>query len=83
MIPHSSVFEAVPISDGQPGEAIQKIMSAPLVFERKIVGVIQISRKANSAPEAGSDFTHQQSRELKAIAEALAPCISASAKTHA
>jgi len=82
VIPHSSVFEAVPISDGQPGEAIQKIMSAPLVFERKVVGVIQISRKANSAPEAGPDFKHQQLRELKAIAEALAPCIRAGAKTH-
>jgi hypothetical protein len=44
------------------------------------VGVIQISRKANSAPDAGPDFTHQQLRELKIIAEALAPCISLGVK---
>ncbi len=83
VIPHSSVFEAVPIADNQPGEAIQKIMSAPLVVDRKVVGVIQISRKANSAPDAGPDFTHQQLRELKTIAEALAPCVSLGVKANA
>ena len=46
VIPHSSVFEAVPIAENQPGEAIQKIMSAPLIVDKKVVGVIQISRKA-------------------------------------
>src|SRR6266481_5064295 len=65
VIPHSSVFEAVRIAEDQPTEAIQKIMSAPLVVDRRVVGVIQISRKANSAPDAGPDFTHQQLRELR------------------
>jgi transcriptional regulator with GAF, ATPase, and Fis domain len=83
VIPHSSVFEAVPISEDQPGEAIQKIMSAPIVVDRKVVGVIQISRKANTAPEAGPDFTHQQLRELKQIADALAPCIGAGVRAPA
>ena len=83
VIPHSSVFEAVPIAADQPGEAIQKIMSAPIVADRKVIGVIQISRKANTAADAGDDFTHQQLRELKAIAEALAPCISGGVKTIA
>jgi GAF domain len=83
VIPHSSVFEAVPIAEGQPGEAIQKIMSAPVVFEKKVVGVIQISRKAAAMSEAGPDFTHQQLRELKVIADALAHCISLGAKVHA
>jgi len=82
VIPHSSVFEAVRIAEDQPTEAIQKIMSAPLVVDRRVVGVIQISRKANSAPDAGPDFTHQQLRELKIIAEALAPCISLGVKAH-
>jgi transcriptional regulator with GAF, ATPase, and Fis domain len=82
-IPHSSVFEAVRIAADQPGEAIQKIMSAPLLVDRKVVGVIQISRKANSAPDAGPDFTHQQLRELKIIADALAPCISVGVKANA
>ncbi|MGA9142988.1 MAG: GAF domain-containing protein [Candidatus Acidiferrales bacterium] len=83
VIPHSSVFEAVPISEDQPGEAIQKIMSAPLIVERKVVGVIQISRKANATSDAGPDFTQQQLRELKTIAEALAPCIGAGVKANA
>jgi GAF domain len=83
VIPHSSVFEAVPIAEGQPGEAIQKIMSAPVVHDKKVVGVIQISRKAGSMSEAGPDFTHQQLRELKMIADALALCISLGAKVHA
>jgi GAF domain len=83
VIPHSSVFEAVPISEGQPGEAIQKIMSAPITYEKKVVGVIQISRKSGSMAEAGLDFTHQQLRELKMIADALAPCISLGTKVHA
>ena len=82
VIPHSSVFEAVRIAEDQPSEAIQKIMSAPLVVDRRVVGVIQISRKANSAPDAGPDFTHQQLRELKIIAETLAPCISLGMKAH-
>jgi hypothetical protein len=48
-----------------------------------VVGVIQVSRKANSAPDAGPDFTHQQLRELKTIAEALAPCVSIGVKANA
>jgi hypothetical protein len=82
VIPHSSVFEAVPVADNQPGEAIQKIMSAPIIVDKKVVGVIQISRKAGAVADAGPDFTHQQLRELKTIAEALAPCIGLS-KVHA
>jgi len=83
VVPHSSVFEAVPVGEDQPGEAIQKIMSAPLVVDRKVVGVIQVSRKANAVAGAGPDFTHQQLRELKQIADALAPCIAAGVKTPA
>ncbi len=83
VIPHASVFEAVPISDGQPGEAIQKIMSAPITHDKKVVGVIQISRKAGSMAAAGPDFTHQQLRELKIVADALASCISLGTKVHA
>lgn len=76
VVPHASVFEAVPVSEDQPGVAIQKIMSAPMMAERKVVGVIQISRKGGRAADAGPDFTPQQLRELRAIADALAPCVS-------
>ena len=76
VVPHASVFEAVPLEEEQRGDPIQKIMSAPMMFEKKVIGVIQISRKAKSAAEAGPDFTHAELRELKLIADAVAPCIS-------
>lgn len=75
VVPHASVFEAVPISPSQPGEAIQKIMSSPIVLGDRVIGVLQVSRKAKALPEAGPDFTYPQLRELKTIADALAPCI--------
>src|SRR5271163_4094329 len=75
VVPHSSVFEAVPITEDERGEAIQKIMSAPILQERKVAAVIQISRKGKTAADAGPDFTHPQLRELKAVADTLAPCV--------
>lgn len=75
VVPHSSVFEAVPLADEQRGEAIQKIMSVPVLQDRNAVAVIQISRKGRTAADAGPDFTHPQLRELKTIADILAPCI--------
>src|SRR6185437_2100332 len=41
---HASVFEGVPLGRRQ-GEAIQKIMSAPILRGDKVIGVAQISRK--------------------------------------
>lgn len=76
VVPHASVFEAVPIPpELVRGEPIQKIMSMPVMIEKKVVGVIQVSRKGGTAAEAGPDFTHPQLRELKTIADALAACL--------
>ena len=75
VVPHASVFEAVPINESQRCEAIQKIMSSPVVYNKKVVGVAQVSRKGNSSAEAGPDFTPAQLRELKAITDVLAPCV--------
>jgi hypothetical protein len=50
------------------------------MLEKKVVGVIQISRKGASPSEAGPDFAPQQLRELKSIADTLAPCIPLCAK---
>jgi hypothetical protein len=75
-VPHASVFEAVPIADEQRGEAIQKIMSSPITLNNQVIGVIQISRKGKTGADAGPDFTHPELRELKNIADMLAPCIS-------
>src|SRR5215475_6979824 len=45
---HASVFEGVK-TESLSAEAIQKIVSAPLVVNQKVVGVLQISRKGTSA----------------------------------
>jgi hypothetical protein len=73
-VPHASVFEAVPIGD-QRGEPIQKIMSVPIVLDKKLVGVMQVSRKGKTGAEAGPDFTPMQLRELKAMADSVAVCV--------
>jgi hypothetical protein len=75
VVPHASVFEAVPVSESQRYEAIQKIMSSPALIGKKVVGVAQVSRKGSSSAEAGPDFTPSQLRDLKAISDILAPCI--------
>jgi transcriptional regulator with GAF, ATPase, and Fis domain len=75
VVPHSSVFEAVPIVQEERGEPIQKIMSVAITLDRKIIGVLQISRKGKNATEAGPDFTHSQLRELKTIGDIIGPCV--------
>jgi hypothetical protein len=75
VVPHASVFEAVPISDDQRGEPIQKIMSSPILLGTRAIGVLQVSRKGASPTETGPDFTPVQLRELRTISDALAPCI--------
>jgi GAF domain-containing protein len=79
-VPHTSVFEAVPISEDKRGIAIQKIMSVPILLDKKVIGVIQVSRKGATPSEAGPDFVPQQLRELKTIADTIAPCVPLCAK---
>jgi GAF domain len=74
VVPHASVFEAVPLGE-ERSDPIQKIMSAPILFDGKVVGVVQVSRKGKSTASAGPDFTPQELRELLGAAEAIAPCV--------
>jgi GAF domain-containing protein len=67
---HANFFEAVPLGR-DPSELIQKIMSAPIMDGSKVLGVVQISRKASSQAKAGPDFTQ---RDLKTLAE-LSPTL--------
>lgn len=66
---HVSVFEGVPL--GREGELIHKIMSAPVVADGKVLGVVQISRKGRSPSEAGPDFTQKDLRELVSLSGVL------------
>src|SRR5258708_11856507 len=56
---HASVFEGVKAAAGT-GESIQKIVSAPILCEGKVCGVMQIRRKGATPLVAGADFTSEE-----------------------
>ena len=73
---HARVFETVKLStpEGEGADqehaAIQKLMSAPvLTTERKVLGVIQISRKGFDANSAGPDFATNDVQQLELAAK--------------
>jgi hypothetical protein len=67
---HASVFEGVKIG-AETSEAIQKIISAPILSGEKVLGVIQISRKGSSAAAAGPDFTPSDLGKVLALCKPL------------
>jgi hypothetical protein len=67
---HATVFEGVKAAT-TTGESIQKIVSAPILNEGKVVGVIQISRKGDSPATAGADFTADDLGRVLAICRPL------------
>jgi len=71
---HATVFEGVK-ADTLRASAIQKIISAPILYEGKVIGVIQISRKAASAAQAGPDFTPDELGRVLAICKPLGKLI--------
>jgi hypothetical protein len=72
---HASVFEGVKAAT-MTGESIQKIISAPILFEGKVVGVMQVSRKGASAASAGPDFTAEELGRVQAICKPLGKLVS-------
>ena len=71
---HASVFEGVK-AESLSASAIQKIISAPILCEGKVIGVIQISRKGASTVDAGPDFTPDDLGKLLAICKPLGKLI--------
>ena len=67
---HATVFEGVKAASIS-GESIQKIISAPILSDGKVVGVIQISRKADIAAAAGPDFTSDDLGKVLALCRPL------------
>src|SRR5215831_4735757 len=69
-VQHSSVFEVVRLGDSEgQGEVIQKLMSAPVFSPaEEVLGVIQVSRKAQSTAKAGPDFAPEDLGKLKSVA---------------
>lgn len=80
---HASVFEAIGIDARTPighhltaeekaAHVIQKMMTVPIVAPTGVIGVVEVSRKGRSAPEAGADFTPADLQKLTAIVASFA-----------
>lgn len=68
---HPTVFEAVDLSEQEKAAPIQKIVSAPMIVDGKVVGVIQISHKAKPGDPVGADFTVKDLAELSTVGTIL------------
>jgi hypothetical protein len=67
---HATVFEGVKAAT-VTGESIQKIISAPILREGKVVGVMQVSRKGATTTDAGRDFTAEDLGKVLALCRPL------------
>lgn len=68
---HPTVFEAVDLSAEEKATPIQKIVCAPMIVDGKVVGVLQISRKARPGDPIGPDFTPNDMAELTTVGTIL------------
>jgi len=73
-VKHARVFETVKLTGAGEDESeqasIQKLMSVPVLNrERKVLGVIQVSRKAFDPSSAGPDFTLEDLQQLELAAK--------------
>jgi len=79
-VPHRTVFELIKLTDADVAPTddnahpkIQKIMSAPILGERKrVLGVVQVSRKGPHPAAAGPDFTSTELDDLERTARRVA-----------
>ena len=67
---HATVFESIKIADGSSG-TIQKMISAPILLDGKVIGVIQVSRKGANPHSAGPDFTADDLGKILALCKPL------------
>jgi GAF domain len=67
---HATVFEGVKAAT-TTGESIQKIISAPILSDGKVVGVMQVSRKGENSASAGPDFSSEDLGKVLALCRPL------------
>ena len=67
---HTTVFEGVKAAT-TTGESIQKIISAPILCDAKVVGVMQVSRKGDNTGSAGPDFSSDDLGKVLALCRPL------------
>lgn len=67
---HANAFEKVRLASGiaAPPKPIQKIISAPIFSEEKVIGVIQLSRKGDDNGPQIPDFSDSDADALQALA---------------
>ena len=70
MVKHVSFFESVKLRDRVV--PIQKLVAVPILLGSRALGVAQISRKGDTAAEAGPDFAASDVRKAQEIFEAIA-----------
>jgi hypothetical protein len=71
MVKHVSFFESIKLRDKPV--PIQKMVTTPLLVKGQAIGVAEISRKGETARDAGADFTATDLRHAKEIFDAVAP----------
>jgi len=71
MVKHVSFFESIKLRDKPV--PIQKMVSVPILLRGQAVGVAEVSRKGDTAKEAGPDFTPADLRRAQEIFDGVAP----------
>jgi hypothetical protein len=71
MVKHVAFFESVKLRDR--AVPIQKMVTVPILHEGEPVGVAQVSRKGETASEAGPDFTQADANKAQEIFQSVAP----------
>ena len=71
MVKHVAFFESVKLRDR--AVPIQKMITVPIMFDGRAVGVAQVSRKGDSPMDAGPDFGPGDVRKAQDIFEQVAP----------
>jgi hypothetical protein len=70
-VKHVAFFESVKLRDR--AVPIQKMITVPILLNGEAVGVAQISRKGETAAEAGPDFSASDVRKAQELFEVVAP----------
>jgi len=71
MVKHVAFFESIKLRD-KPAP-IQKMVTTPIFLRGQPIGVAQVSRKGDTAREAGPDFTAADLQHAQQIFDAIAP----------
>jgi hypothetical protein len=74
MVRHVAFFESVKLRD-RPAVPIQKMITVPILYDGDAVGVAQISRKGETAAEAGPDFSQADANRAQEIFATVAPLL--------